>query len=89
MKYKFAARGKFMLIIWPFKLSELCRSGLQVQACDILTVLTLSLQGLVITVHMSFLQLVDQICYLTEAMIDKTFAFNFCHNKSPLPFILI
>ena len=25
MKYTFAARGKFILIIWPFELSGLCR----------------------------------------------------------------
>jgi len=28
MKETSAARGKFMVIIWPFELSELCRSGL-------------------------------------------------------------
>jgi len=29
MKQTFAARGKFMLIIWPFEFSELCRPGLK------------------------------------------------------------
>jgi len=29
MKQAFSAHGKFMLIIWPFKLSDLCRPGLK------------------------------------------------------------
>jgi len=30
MKYTFVARWKFMLIVWPFELSKLCRPTLRV-----------------------------------------------------------
>jgi len=33
MKETSAARGKFMVIIWPFELSELCRSGVILLLC--------------------------------------------------------
>jgi len=43
----------------------------------------LNLQGLVILVHMSFLQLKYRICDLTLAMIDKTLSgFKLCHQSS-------
>jgi len=43
----------------------------------------LNLQGVVILVHMSFLQLKYRICDLTLAMIDKTLSgFKLCHQSS-------
>jgi len=50
----------------------------------------MNLQGLVILVHMSFLQLNDRICDLTVAMIDKTSSgFNLCDHEDSLPATLI
>jgi len=49
----------------------------------------MNLQGLVISVRMSFLQLND-IESVTVAMIDKTSSgFNLCHHKNFLPSTLI
>jgi len=42
MKETSAARGKFMVIIWPFELSELCRPD--VQCCCMCIFLAVSLQ---------------------------------------------
>jgi len=70
MKTKILAPYQFIFPSKPENLATgLLYASLHFQTCSILTVL--SLQMLVISVHVSFLHLVDKICDFTVAMIYK------------------
>ena len=63
-------------------MQHLLYASLHFQTCGILQLGLLNLQGLVFSVHMSFLQLND-----IESVTSQLF--NLCHHKNSLPSALI